>query len=115
MRWEVRDSTVEFLGQLAGVHVILKSAEEEAQLGGCCITPLLKEALQDPESYVRASATSALAQTLAHSWQQGAALTQEQVGRKKLKASFYRGKTLQSHRRQYLSSVLLLSLVLDCG
>ncbi|XP_044203361.1 BRCA1-associated ATM activator 1 isoform X1 [Thunnus albacares] len=85
MRWEVRDSTLEFLGQLAGVHVFLKSAEEEscraseALLGGCCTNPLLKEALQDPESYVRASATSALAQTLAHSWQQGAALTQEQT------------------------------------
>ncbi|XP_053195570.1 BRCA1-associated ATM activator 1 [Scomber japonicus] len=85
MRWEVRDSTVEFLGQLAGVQVFLKTADEEAcmaseaLLGGCSITPLLKEALQDPESYVRASATSALAQTLAHSWQQGAALTQEQT------------------------------------
>nr|XP_020469966.1 BRCA1-associated ATM activator 1 isoform X2 [Monopterus albus] len=82
MRWEVRDSTVEFLGKAAGV---LKSAKEEhdvfeALLGGCsCTTPLLKEALQDPESYVRASAISALAQTLAHSWHQGAALTQEQT------------------------------------
>ncbi|CAK6971780.1 BRCA1-associated ATM activator 1 [Scomber scombrus] len=85
MRWEVRDSTVEFLGQLAGVQVFLKSAEEEAcraseaLLGGCSTTPLLREALQDPESYVRASATSALAQTLSHSWQQGAALTQEET------------------------------------
>ncbi|GAA6229619.1 BRCA1-associated ATM activator 1 [Lates japonicus] len=81
MRWEVRDSTVEFVGKLASV---VSSAEEpcdapEALLGGCCSTPLLREALQDPESYVRASAISALAQTLAHSWQQGAALTQEQT------------------------------------
>lgn len=71
------------MGKLASV---VSSAEEpcdapEAFLGGCCSTPLLREALQDPESYVRASAISALAQTLAHSWQQGAALTQEQVGR----------------------------------
>ncbi|KAM7419582.1 hypothetical protein PAMA_016607 [Pampus argenteus] len=74
MRWEVRDSTVEFLGQLAGTR-----GAPEALLDDCCTTPLLKAALQDPESYVRASATSALAQTLAHSWQQGAALTQEQT------------------------------------
>ncbi len=86
MRWEVRDSTVEFLGHLAGVRVLLKSSEEvcdasEELLGSCCTTPLLKEALQDTESYVRASAISALAETLAQSWQQGAALTQEEVGR----------------------------------
>uniref|UniRef100_A0A3Q3EGU8 BRCA1 associated ATM activator 1 n=1 Tax=Labrus bergylta TaxID=56723 RepID=A0A3Q3EGU8_9LABR len=74
MRWEVRDSTVEFLGHLAGVSVSLKSAEEvcsasEALLGGCSTTPLLREALQDTESYVRASAVSSLAKTLTHSWQ----------------------------------------------
>ncbi|XP_028261952.1 integrator complex assembly factor BRAT1 isoform X2 [Parambassis ranga] len=85
VRWEVRDSTVEFLGHLAGAHVCQTPAEEahdmsEVLLGGCCCTvPLLKEALQDPESYVRASAISALAQTLTQSWQQGAALTQEQT------------------------------------
>ncbi|XP_045904138.1 BRCA1-associated ATM activator 1 isoform X3 [Micropterus dolomieu] len=85
MRWEVRDSTVEFLGHLAGVRVLLKSANEEvcdaseALLGGSCTTPLLKEALQDTESYVRASAVSALAKTLAHSWQQGAALALEET------------------------------------
>ncbi|XP_041838583.1 BRCA1-associated ATM activator 1 isoform X2 [Melanotaenia boesemani] len=85
IRWEVRDSTVEFLGHLAGVHACQTSAEEvcsvsEALLGGCCFsTPLLKDALQDPESYVRASSISSLAQTLAHSWHQGAALTQEQA------------------------------------
>ncbi|XP_022059424.2 BRCA1-associated ATM activator 1 isoform X3 [Acanthochromis polyacanthus] len=83
IRWEVRDSTVEFLGRLAGVSVVQTTAEEVsdasvALLGGCCFTtPLLRAALQDPESYVRASAISALAQTLAASWQQGAALTQE--------------------------------------
>ncbi|XP_034450863.1 BRCA1-associated ATM activator 1 isoform X3 [Hippoglossus hippoglossus] len=78
MRWEVRDSTVEFLGKLAGV---LKQGEEtcDALLGGCWSTPLLREALQDPESYVRASAIAALAQTLEHSWHQGAAVTQEQT------------------------------------
>ncbi|XP_078022278.1 integrator complex assembly factor BRAT1 isoform X3 [Epinephelus lanceolatus] len=87
MRWEVRDSTVEFLGHLAGVPVPPKSAKEEeevcdvsdALLGSCCTTPLLREALQDTESYVRASAISALAKTLRHSWQQGAALTQEET------------------------------------
>ncbi|KAG7999763.1 BRCA1-associated ATM activator 1, partial [Nibea albiflora] len=84
MRWEVRDSTVEFLGHLAGVHVFLKSSEEvrdacEALLGGCCTTPLLREALQDTESYVRASAISALAKTRARSWQQGEGLSQEET------------------------------------
>lgn len=74
MRWEVRDSTVEFLGRLQECDV------SEALLGGCCTTHLLREALQDTESYVRASAVSALAKTLAHSWQQGAALGQEEVG-----------------------------------
>lgn len=82
MRWEVRDSTVEFLGKAAGV---LKSSEEvgdvpeDPLMSTSCTSPLLKEALQDSESYVRASAISALAQTQAHSWQQGEALTQEQV------------------------------------
>ncbi|XP_034542857.1 BRCA1-associated ATM activator 1 [Notolabrus celidotus] len=83
MRWEVRDSTVEFLGHVADIRV-LKSAGEvcsasEALLGGCCATSLLREALQDTESYVRASAVSALAKTLTHSWQQGAELTQEET------------------------------------
>ncbi|KAM6940213.1 integrator complex assembly factor BRAT1 [Xenentodon cancila] len=85
MRWEVRDSTVEFLGQLAGVRASQMSADEacdasEILLGGCCFTtPLLKEGLQDPESYVRASSISALAQTLARSWHQGAELTHQQT------------------------------------
>lgn len=75
VRWEVRDSTLEFVGQLAkGCDV------SRALLDACCTTPLLREALQDTESYVRASAISALAKTLAHGWQQGAALSQEEVG-----------------------------------
>uniref|UniRef100_A0A1A8FUG0 BRCA1-associated ATM activator 1 n=1 Tax=Nothobranchius korthausae TaxID=1143690 RepID=A0A1A8FUG0_9TELE len=75
VRWEVRDSTVEFLGHLAGL-----CDTSEVLLGDRCFTvSLLKDALQDPESYVRASSISALAQTLAPSWQQGAAPTQEQV------------------------------------
>lgn len=79
MRWEVRDSTVEFLGKLAG---ILRSAEAfEPFLDSCLSILLLREALQDVESYVRASAISALAQTLTCGWQQGAAVTQEEVGR----------------------------------
>ncbi|MEQ2181026.1 hypothetical protein GOODEAATRI_007145 [Goodea atripinnis] len=85
MRWEARDSTVEFLGHLAEVQSCRTSAGEEREpsnslLGGCSFTvPLLKEALQDLESYVRASSISALGQTLTFSWQQGAALTQDQV------------------------------------
>lgn len=83
MRWEVRDSTVEFLGKVAGVRKQpeeVADRSEDLMISTSCTTPLLKEALQDPESYVRASAISALAQTLTHSWRQGAALTQEQVG-----------------------------------
>ncbi|XP_056265439.1 BRCA1-associated ATM activator 1 isoform X2 [Pseudoliparis swirei] len=88
MRWEVRDSTVEFLGHLAGGRVSVASAEEEeeeeeeapgALLGVRCTTLLLKEALQDTESYVRASAVSALAKMLTPSWQQGAPLGQEET------------------------------------
>ncbi|XP_029909512.1 integrator complex assembly factor BRAT1 [Myripristis murdjan] len=82
MHWEVRDSTVEFLGQLGGVCTSTKPDQvvcvSEALLG-CSTVPLLIEALCDSESYVRASTISALAQTLAHSWQQGAAVTQEQT------------------------------------
>ncbi|XP_029950057.1 BRCA1-associated ATM activator 1-like [Salarias fasciatus] len=80
MRWEVRDSTLEFLGHLAGVQVGQTCSASEALLGGSsCTIPLLREALHDPESYVRASAVCALAQTLTRSWQQGAALTEEQT------------------------------------
>uniref|UniRef100_A0A3B3YQ05 BRCA1-associated ATM activator 1 n=1 Tax=Poecilia mexicana TaxID=48701 RepID=A0A3B3YQ05_9TELE len=86
-RWEARDSTVEFLGHLVGAPSCWAFTEQEMEpsdvlLGGRSFTvPLLKEALQDPESYVRASSISALAQTLTPSWQDGTALTQEQVGR----------------------------------
>uniref|UniRef100_A0A3Q2D4B9 BRCA1-associated ATM activator 1 n=1 Tax=Cyprinodon variegatus TaxID=28743 RepID=A0A3Q2D4B9_CYPVA len=81
IRWEARDSTVEFLGHLAEVCPIGEEREPlKTLLGSCSFTiPLLKEALQDPESYVRASSIATLAQTLTFSWQQGAALTQEQV------------------------------------
>ncbi|XP_061685300.1 BRCA1-associated ATM activator 1 [Syngnathoides biaculeatus] len=70
-RWEVRDSTVEFLGQLPRV-TSLKSADE-ALLSERRTAPLLREALRDPESYVRASAVSALARGL------GTELPQEQA------------------------------------
>lgn len=82
---------MEFLGHLAGVRACPTSAGEacdpsEFLLGGRCFTtPLLKEALQDPESYVRASSISALARTLEHCWHQGTALTKEQVGRNHFK------------------------------
>lgn len=78
MRWEVRDSTVEFVGQLVGAGVFPEEGHDasEALLDGRCALLLLREALQDPESYVRASAISALA----HRHQQGAALSQEDVG-----------------------------------
>lgn len=85
VRWEVRDSTVEFLGHLA--VALCTPTEEEGSAaskflpGGRRVTvPLLQEALRDPESYVRASSVWALARTLAPSWQQGAALSQEEVG-----------------------------------
>ncbi|AWP05272.1 putative BRCA1-associated ATM activator 1 [Scophthalmus maximus] len=79
MRWEVRDSTVEFLGKLAAVPKSAEETRDGTWPGSCSSAPLLREALQDPESYVRASAVAALAQTLARGWQQGAALTQEQT------------------------------------
>ncbi|XP_064818961.1 BRCA1-associated ATM activator 1-like isoform X2 [Oncorhynchus masou masou] len=58
VRWEVRDSTLEFLGQLC-------------EALSCTVTPILLEALWDQESYVRASAISALARTLPLNDQQG--------------------------------------------
>lgn len=76
VRWEVRDSTVEFLGKAAGVLTSPAEVPEGLLVNAA---PLLKEALQDTESYVRASAVSALAQTQVPSWKQGAALTQQQV------------------------------------
>ncbi|XP_071210882.1 BRCA1-associated ATM activator 1 [Salvelinus alpinus] len=51
VRWEVRDSTLEFLGRLC-------------EALRCTVTPILLEALCDQESYVRATAISALARTL---------------------------------------------------
>lgn len=71
MRWEVRDSTVEFLGHLAEKRG--GESASEAMLSRCWIRSLLKVALQDAESYVRASAIAALAGTLSQSCQQGAA------------------------------------------
>ncbi|KAK6301229.1 hypothetical protein J4Q44_G00293270 [Coregonus suidteri] len=53
VRWEVRDSTLEFLGQLCACEAL-----------ACTVTPILLGALCDQESYVRASAISALARTL---------------------------------------------------
>ncbi|XP_077428214.1 integrator complex assembly factor BRAT1 isoform X2 [Vanacampus margaritifer] len=76
-RWEVRDSTVECLGQMHSAPS-LKSADA-ALLSERHTTPLLREALQDPESYVRASAVSALARGLVPSWQRGTDLPQEQT------------------------------------
>lgn len=76
MRWEVRDSTVEFLGHLAEGHGGVSASE--AMLSRCWIKSLLKVALQDAESYVRASAIAALAGTLTQSCQQGA--SDEEVG-----------------------------------
>lgn len=70
MRWEVRDSTVEFLGHLAKEHRGVSASE--AMLSRSWIKSLLKVALQDTESYVRASAIAALAGTLTQSCQQGA-------------------------------------------
>uniref|UniRef100_A0A3Q3A105 BRCA1-associated ATM activator 1 n=1 Tax=Kryptolebias marmoratus TaxID=37003 RepID=A0A3Q3A105_KRYMA len=67
VRWEVRDSTVEFLGHLAAAPASLASDKEKARNaleclpgGRCATVPLLQEALQDPEGYVRASSVSAL-------------------------------------------------------
>lgn len=76
MRWEVRDSTVEFLGHLATEPG--GGSASEALLSRGWITSLLTVALQDAESYVRASAVAGLAGTLTQRCQQGAA--GEEVG-----------------------------------
>lgn len=76
MRWEVRDSTVEFLGHLAKERGGVSASE--AMLSRGWIKSLLKVALQDTESYVRASAIAALAGTLTLGCQQGA--SDEEVG-----------------------------------
>ncbi|XP_029706235.1 integrator complex assembly factor BRAT1 isoform X2 [Takifugu rubripes] len=77
MRWEVRDSTVEFLGHL--VQERGRASASEAMLSRCWIRSLLKVALQDAESYVRASAVDALAGTLSQSCQQGAADEESEI------------------------------------
>ncbi|XP_068177744.1 BRCA1-associated ATM activator 1 isoform X2 [Antennarius striatus] len=84
MRWEVRDSTVEFLGHLADVRLPPNPAQNahdasEALLGNSCTAPLIRKALEDAEGYVRASAVSALVRTLEPSWQQGAALSAQET------------------------------------
>ncbi|KAK7929594.1 hypothetical protein WMY93_005989 [Mugilogobius chulae] len=72
LRWEVRDSTVEFLGQQAALsHSTSDTSPNLPLLEECSTLPLLREALQDQESYVRASAVSALAQTLRRGWRRG--------------------------------------------
>uniref|UniRef100_A0A8C6TPZ2 BRCA1-associated ATM activator 1 n=1 Tax=Neogobius melanostomus TaxID=47308 RepID=A0A8C6TPZ2_9GOBI len=81
LRWEVRDSTVEFLGQQATQTSFSVDPCQSSPLllEERSTVPLLREALQDQESYVRASAVSALAQTLQRSWQQGAVVSHEQA------------------------------------
>ncbi|XP_051941114.1 BRCA1-associated ATM activator 1 isoform X2 [Hippocampus zosterae] len=76
-RWEVRDSTIEFLGQLHCVPS--RKSADSALLSECLTAPLLREALQDPESYVRASAISALARGFVPGGLQGTELSQEQT------------------------------------
>lgn len=77
-RWEVRDSTVEFLGQLYCLPS--RNSADSALLSERLTAPLLREALQDPESYVRASAVSALARGSAvPGGLRGTELSQEQV------------------------------------
>uniref|UniRef100_A0A8C6TJ83 BRCA1-associated ATM activator 1 n=1 Tax=Neogobius melanostomus TaxID=47308 RepID=A0A8C6TJ83_9GOBI len=62
LRWEVRDSTVEFLGQQATQTSFSVDPCQSSPLllEERSTVPLLREALQDQESYVRASAVSAL-------------------------------------------------------
>ncbi|XP_041063407.1 BRCA1-associated ATM activator 1 isoform X1 [Carcharodon carcharias] len=69
VHWEIRDSTLEFLGQLC---FQFKEVESFCQLiGSCGIPHLVLELLSDPESYVRASAISALGKMsyLSPNWQ----------------------------------------------
>ncbi|KAL1005204.1 hypothetical protein UPYG_G00055980 [Umbra pygmaea] len=80
VRWEVRDSTVEFLGHLCVCGLV----------SACTATPVLLAALCDQQSYVRASAISGLAKclplALPFMGQQGAqqALTEEETVRQLL-------------------------------
>ncbi|XP_019718037.1 integrator complex assembly factor BRAT1 isoform X2 [Hippocampus comes] len=79
-RWEVRDSTIEFLGQLHCVPT--RKSADSALLSERLTAPLLREALQDSESYVRASAVSALARgfrSFVPDGLQGTELSQEQT------------------------------------
>ncbi|XP_078096205.1 integrator complex assembly factor BRAT1 isoform X2 [Mustelus asterias] len=69
VHWEIRDSTLEFLGQLC---FQFKEVESFCQLIGSCGIPcLVLELLSDPESYVRASAISTLGKMnyLSPNWQ----------------------------------------------
>ncbi|XP_048465830.1 BRCA1-associated ATM activator 1 isoform X2 [Rhincodon typus] len=69
VHWEIRDSTLEFLGQ---VCFQFKGVESFCQLFGSCGIPhLVLELLSDPESYVRASAITALGKMnyLSPKWQ----------------------------------------------
>ncbi|XP_059509866.1 BRCA1-associated ATM activator 1 isoform X2 [Stegostoma tigrinum] len=69
VHWEIRDSTLEFLGQ---VCFQFKGVESFCQLlGSCGIPHLVLELLSDPESYVRASAITALGKMnyLSPKWQ----------------------------------------------
>ncbi|XP_055769513.1 BRCA1-associated ATM activator 1-like [Salvelinus fontinalis] len=66
VRWEVRDSTLEFLGRLC-------------EALRCTVTPILLEALCDQESYVRATAISALARTLSDQQGEPGNRTQEET------------------------------------
>ncbi|XP_055018234.1 BRCA1-associated ATM activator 1, partial [Boleophthalmus pectinirostris] len=79
LRWEVRDSTVEFLGQQAALALSSSVPSQSLLLLDEYSTlSLLREALEDQESYVRASAVSSLAQTLQRGWSQGAVESTEQ-------------------------------------
>ncbi|KAM9491656.1 integrator complex assembly factor BRAT1 isoform 1-T2 [Salvelinus alpinus] len=66
VRWEVRDSTLEFLGRLC-------------EALRCTVTPILLEALCDQESYVRATAISALTRTLSDQQGEPGNRTQEET------------------------------------
>ncbi|XP_038675674.1 BRCA1-associated ATM activator 1 isoform X1 [Scyliorhinus canicula] len=69
VHWEIRDSALEFLGQLC---FQFKEVESFCRsIGSCGIPHLVLELLSDPESYVRASAISALGKMnyLSPNWQ----------------------------------------------
>ncbi|XP_043567039.1 BRCA1-associated ATM activator 1 isoform X2 [Chiloscyllium plagiosum] len=69
VHWEIRDSMLEFLGQMC---FQFKGVERFCQLiGSCGIPHLVLELVSDPESYVRASAITALGRMnyLSPNWQ----------------------------------------------